>query len=339
MAGRGTDIILGGNSQGLTRLALMRVVYRRLLGDAEEARSVPTFPLDEITPYDARPTQMMSQQQGQGQQGAPIDIFSDRKKKKRGGGLSPIDPWTKDLDFDTDSNSDISPKWEDPLSTFPSASHLDSVPPELQLPRDLRIALVSSVVLAASHRSTALTPTLSLTSPSLYTYAQVNEMMDWVMDRADALKKKVMSLLKSKYSRDGQDDSFSLTGLEFTICVAPAVDQVLRNERSAGGGGDGDGDGEVGGDVSKGIGQATVLRTALLLWLWLDVKCSSLALHVREKGGLLVVGTSMQESQRVELQLCGRAGRQGDPGQTLMIYDIADPLMIVHGGEWMGESR
>ncbi len=31
MAGRGTDIILGGNPEGLTRLALMRLLYRRLL--------------------------------------------------------------------------------------------------------------------------------------------------------------------------------------------------------------------------------------------------------------------------------------------------------------------
>lgn len=36
--------------------------------------------------------------------------------------------------------------------------------------------------------------------------------------------------------------------------------------------------------------------------------------QVREAGGLLVLGTSLQESRRFEQQLRGRAGRQGDPG-------------------------
>ena len=35
----------------------------------------------------------------------------------------------------------------------------------------------------------------------------------------------------------------------------------------------------------------------------------------------------MQESPRVEFQLRGRAGRQGDPGTSLFLYDVTDPLL------------
>ena len=45
---------------------------------------------------------------------------------------------------------------------------------------------------------------------------------------------------------------------------------------------------------------------------------------MRDQGGLLVLGTSFHESQRSENQLKGRAARQGDPGETLMMYDLDD---------------
>lgn len=48
MAGRGTDIILGGNPEGLTQLGLMRLVYRRLLSNPVEADSISPMPLGEI---------------------------------------------------------------------------------------------------------------------------------------------------------------------------------------------------------------------------------------------------------------------------------------------------
>ena len=50
-------------------------------------------------------------------------------------------------------------------------------------------------------------------------------------------------------------------------------------------------------------------------------------MQVREKGGLLVIGTSFQDSRRSENQLRGRAGRQGDPGESLMMYDMVDPVL------------
>jgi preprotein translocase subunit SecA len=44
-----------------------------------------------------------------------------------------------------------------------------------------------------------------------------------------------------------------------------------------------------------------------------------------------VLGTSLQEGQRIELQLRGRAGRQGDPGTTQLLFDVGDPMIVNYG--------
>lgn len=49
-------------------------------------------------------------------------------------------------------------------------------------------------------------------------------------------------------------------------------------------------------------------------------------------GGLLVIGTSVNESRRVEQQLRGRAGRQGDRGSSVMMYDAMDSKIAMYGG-------
>lgn len=54
-------------------------------------------------------------------------------------------------------------------------------------------------------------------------------------------------------------------------------------------------------------------------------------LQVVSAGGLFVLGTSLQEGERIELQLRGRAGRQGDPGSTQLLFDVGDPLITTHG--------
>ena len=42
--------------------------------------------------------------------------------------------------------------------------------------------------------------------------------------------------------------------------------------------------------------------------------------QVRELGGLCIVGTERHESRRIDNQLRGRSGRQGDPGQTAVLH-------------------
>ncbi|MDB5186184.1 MAG: secA [Candidatus Saccharibacteria bacterium] len=54
---------------------------------------------------------------------------------------------------------------------------------------------------------------------------------------------------------------------------------------------------------------------------------------VKELGGLFVLGTERNESRRVDNQLRGRAGRQGDPGMTQFFVSTEDDLMRVFGGE------
>jgi preprotein translocase subunit SecA len=56
---------------------------------------------------------------------------------------------------------------------------------------------------------------------------------------------------------------------------------------------------------------------------------------VLELGGLHVVGTERHESRRIDNQLRGRAGRQGDPGSTQFYISTEDDLMRIFGGERM----
>ena len=56
---------------------------------------------------------------------------------------------------------------------------------------------------------------------------------------------------------------------------------------------------------------------------------------VREAGGLFVVGTERHESRRIDNQLRGRSGRQGDPGETIFLLSLEDDLMRIFGSEKM----
>lgn len=57
---------------------------------------------------------------------------------------------------------------------------------------------------------------------------------------------------------------------------------------------------------------------------------------VVELGGLYIIGTERHESRRIDNQLRGRSGRQGDPGTTQFFISIEDELMRLFGGDRMG---
>ena len=57
--------------------------------------------------------------------------------------------------------------------------------------------------------------------------------------------------------------------------------------------------------------------------------------HVLAAGGLCVIGTERHESRRIDNQLRGRAGRQGDPGETQFYLSLEDDLMRLFGGDRM----
>ena len=54
---------------------------------------------------------------------------------------------------------------------------------------------------------------------------------------------------------------------------------------------------------------------------------------VRAAGGLFIIGTERHDSRRIDNQLRGRAGRQGDPGETRFFMSLEDDLMRLFGGE------
>jgi preprotein translocase subunit SecA len=55
--------------------------------------------------------------------------------------------------------------------------------------------------------------------------------------------------------------------------------------------------------------------------------------NVKELGGLTIIGTERHESRRIDNQLRGRSGRQGDPGETQFYISMEDDLMRIFGGD------
>jgi len=68
-----------------------------------------------------------------------------------------------------------------------------------------------------------------------------------------------------------------------------------------------------------------------------DIKAACQAEHIEvvEAGGLHILGTERHESRRIDNQLRGRSGRQGDPGMTRFYLSLEDDLMRIFGGEKM----
>lgn len=54
---------------------------------------------------------------------------------------------------------------------------------------------------------------------------------------------------------------------------------------------------------------------------------------VSELGGLAIIGTERHESRRIDNQLRGRAGRQGDPGSSQFFLSLEDDLLRIFGGD------
>ena len=61
-----------------------------------------------------------------------------------------------------------------------------------------------------------------------------------------------------------------------------------------------------------------------------DIKLSP---EVKEAGGLAIIGTERHESRRVDRQLRGRSGRQGDPGSSVFYVSLEDKLMRLFASE------
>ncbi|MBQ9243054.1 MAG: preprotein translocase subunit SecA [Proteobacteria bacterium] len=62
-------------------------------------------------------------------------------------------------------------------------------------------------------------------------------------------------------------------------------------------------------------------------------QCAEEKKEVRDAGGLFILGTERHESRRIDNQLRGRAGRQGDPGASRFFLSLDDDLLRIFGGE------
>jgi preprotein translocase subunit SecA len=65
----------------------------------------------------------------------------------------------------------------------------------------------------------------------------------------------------------------------------------------------------------------------------LSASCKKEGAEVREAGGLYIIGTERHESRRIDNQLRGRAGRQGDPGKSKFYLSLEDDLMRIFAGD------
>ncbi|MFP6686398.1 MAG: preprotein translocase subunit SecA, partial [Polyangiaceae bacterium] len=65
----------------------------------------------------------------------------------------------------------------------------------------------------------------------------------------------------------------------------------------------------------------------------LDEECNQQRQDILEAGGLFIIGTERHESRRIDNQLRGRAGRQGDPGKSRFFLSLEDDLMRIFAGD------
>src|SRR5699024_8504679 len=84
-------------------------------------------------------------------------------------------------------------------------------------------------------------------------------------------------------------------------------------------------------DIVAAAGQpGTVTVATNMAGRGTDIK---LAPGVKEKGGLAILGTERHDSRRIDLQLRGRSGRQGDPGESQFYVSLEDDLMQLFGSD------
>ena len=82
------------------------------------------------------------------------------------------------------------------------------------------------------------------------------------------------------------------------------------------------------GQSTQGLGAVTIATN--MAGRGTDIKLSD---EVKTAGGLAIIGTERHESRRVDRQLRGRAGRQGDPGSSVFFVSLEDKLMRLFGSE------
>ena len=84
-------------------------------------------------------------------------------------------------------------------------------------------------------------------------------------------------------------------------------------------------------EKAKGVSEEKIAKDAERI----AAEVEQLKSEVLQAGGLYIIGTERHESRRIDNQLRGRAGRQGDPGRSKFFLSLEDDLMRIFGGERM----
>ncbi|KAA6421107.1 MAG: pre translocase subunit [Trebouxia sp. A1-2] len=270
MAGRGTDIVLGGNPKGLALQVLMKLFAHYFIS-VEDYKASKTL-LDRV----------------------PLDQFSWPEE------VSP--PAAAASAKAADESSAAAPAAAAPADIAASWSHM-----EQQLPADLMKRL----------RATAWVCT---TAEDRMSVDNIQGLISKTLDQAEALQTQVLT-----------EHWGGVGNFQVQVHAGPALDkmdELFNNDKIlAFQTPKGDLGSQPGRKMTSGMSlpaQKVLAWAAVHLLIFLEKECQQMARRVRDQGGLLVLGTSFHESQRSENQLKGRAARQGDPGETLMMYDLDD---------------
>ena len=79
-------------------------------------------------------------------------------------------------------------------------------------------------------------------------------------------------------------------------------------------------------------------RTILRLFSQFEAQCAAEQKEVLEAGGLHILGTERHESRRIDNQLRGRSGRQGDPGSSQFFLSLEDDLLRIFEADRVANS-
>ena len=152
---------------------------------------------------------------------------------------------------------------------------------------------------------------------------------DLVYATKEAKYKAIVEFVKEKYSK-GQPVLIGTIAIETSELISNLLKQakipheVLNAKNHAR-------EAEI---ISKiGLGKSVTIATNMA-GRGTDIKLSE---NLQKTGGLCVIGTERHESRRIDNQLRGRSGRQGDPGYTQFFVSMKDDLMVRFGSDRIGE--
>ena len=152
---------------------------------------------------------------------------------------------------------------------------------------------------------------------------------DLVYATKEAKYKAIVEFVKEKYSK-GQPVLIGTIAIETSELISNLLKQakipheVLNAKNHAR-------EAEI---ISKiGLGKSVTIATNMA-GRGTDIKLSE---EIKKIGGLCVIGTERHESRRIDNQLRGRSGRQGDPGYTQFFVSMKDDLMVRFGSDRIGE--